>query len=42
MQDFNNIDVGGQLLFIEPTWVTGETCLFSITNPIDLRWLKQR
>lgn len=35
MQDFNNIDVGGQLLFIEPTWVTGETCLFSITNPIE-------
>lgn len=35
MQKFDNIDVSNQLLFIEPTWVTGETCLFSITNPIE-------
>lgn len=42
MQNFSNIDVDGQLLFIEPTWVTGETCLFSITNPIDYAMAKAK
>lgn len=42
MQNFSNIDVNGQLLFIEPTGVTGETCLFSITNPIDYAMAKAK
>jgi len=32
MAEFN---ANGQVLFIEPRWVTGETCLFNITNRIE-------
>ena len=35
MEKFDNVNVDGQVLFIEPTWVTGETCLFTINNPVD-------
>jgi len=34
MENYNNFDAKGQLIFVEPTWVTGETCLFNIQNPI--------
>lgn len=34
MENYNNFDAKGQLVFVEPTWVTGETCLFNIHNPI--------
>lgn len=34
----NNFDAKGQLLFIDPAWVTGETCLFNISDPIDYRY----
>ena len=35
MSDNNQFNANGQLLFIEPTWITGETCLFTITDPYD-------
>lgn len=34
MEKYNNFDAKGQVVFIEPLWVTGDTCLFNITNPI--------
>lgn len=34
----NNFDAKGQLLFIDPSWVTGETCLFNISDPLDYKY----
>lgn len=28
----SNFDAKGQVVFVEPTWVTGETCLFNISD----------
>jgi len=33
MEKYNDLDVHGQLLFVDPRWVTGETCLFKIDDP---------
>ena len=30
-----DFDAKGQVVFVEPTWVTGETCLFNISNPFE-------
>lgn len=35
MPNNSEFNANGQLLFIEPTWITGETCLFTITDPYD-------
>ena len=32
----------GQVIFVEPLWVTGETCLFNVTNPVDYAFAKKR
>lgn len=42
MENYNKIDVKGQVLFVEPTWVTGETCLFNIKNPIQYAQAKSK
>ena len=31
----SNFDAKGQFVFVEPKWVTGETCLFNISNPFE-------
>lgn len=31
----SNFDAKGQVVYVEPTWVTGETCLLNITNPFE-------
>lgn len=31
----NNFNANGQVIFIEPKWVSGDTCVFNIHNPID-------
>lgn len=33
----NNFDAKGQVVFIEPKWVTGETCLFNVTNKFEYK-----
>lgn len=30
----NKFDAQGQVVFVEPKWITGETCLFNVNNPI--------
>lgn len=35
MENNKKINVNGQLLFVEPEWITGKTCLFNVTNMND-------
>lgn len=30
----NNFNKKGQVLYVDPFWVSGDTCLFAVTNPI--------
>lgn len=34
----NTFDAKGQVLFVEPAWITGETCLFNIRDPYTYRY----
>jgi len=34
----NSFDAKGLVVFVEPRWVTGETCLFNVTNPYTYRY----
>lgn len=38
----NNFDAKGQVIFIEPTWVTGETCLFDIPKSFEYLQAKSK
>lgn len=35
-----NFDAKGQVVFIEPDWVIGKTCLWKITNPIEYSYAR--
>lgn len=39
MEKFN---ANGQVIFIESEWVTGETCLFTITDPFEYNYAKSK
>lgn len=34
----NAFDAKGMVVFVEPTWITGETCLFNVTDPYTYRY----
>lgn len=35
MENYNQFDARGQVVFVEPTWVTGDTCLFNIHDRVE-------
>lgn len=42
MRSSNNFNAQRQVVFVEPTWVTGETCLYNITNKMDYLQAKSK
>lgn len=38
----NDFNIEGQLLFVEPKWVTGETCIKGITDPFKYLYTKNQ
>ena len=40
--NIDNFDAKGQVLFIEPTWVTGETCVGNINNIFSQAYAKSK
>lgn len=42
MGKYNSFNVQGQVVFVEPSWVTGETCLYNITNRFEYFQAKER
>ena len=35
MESNNQFNAQGQVVFVEPTWVTGDTCLFNIHDTFE-------
>ena len=38
----NTFDARGQMVFVEPTWITGETCIQTIKNKCDQIYVKNK
>lgn len=38
----NNFDAKGQILYVDPAWLTGQTCLFNVKDPIDYKYASEK
>lgn len=42
MEKIDKFNANGQVIFVEPKWITGETCLFTIKDPFEYMHAKRK